>query len=128
MGNVTSAVVSNLAVGTTYFFALSAFDAVGLESELSAEIHWVILAPAENLSLQLAVNYQGQPALTATGPAGWRCELLVSTDLRSWSVLTNFTMKPSGTYQFKDSAVLSNEPSARYYRLSTSTAPGLNPR
>jgi hypothetical protein len=37
-GNVTTYTVSNLPKGQTYFFAVSAYDSVGNESALSAEV------------------------------------------------------------------------------------------
>ncbi|HEU4683027.1 MAG TPA: hypothetical protein VFS39_00815 [Nitrospira sp.] len=38
IGKVNSYVVTNLPTGQTYFFALSAFDTSGNESQLSAEV------------------------------------------------------------------------------------------
>jgi hypothetical protein len=38
IGNVTSYAMTNLPVGQTYFFALSAYDSAGNESPLSAEV------------------------------------------------------------------------------------------
>jgi len=38
VGNVTSYVVSNLAKGSTYFFAVAAYDTSNNESLLSAEV------------------------------------------------------------------------------------------
>ena len=38
IGKVTSYAVSNLPIGQTYFFAMSAYDSAGNESPLSAEV------------------------------------------------------------------------------------------
>lgn len=40
VGLGTSGVVSNLMAGTTYYFATSAYTALGLESDLSSEVVW----------------------------------------------------------------------------------------
>ena len=42
VGNVTQFSISNLVVGTTYFFALSAYDTYGIESDLSAELAYTV--------------------------------------------------------------------------------------
>lgn len=38
VGRVTTYTVANLPSGTTYFFAISAYDSAGNESQLSAEV------------------------------------------------------------------------------------------
>jgi hypothetical protein len=42
IGNTTNATVSSLTAGTTYYFAVSAFNSSGLESALSSEISYTI--------------------------------------------------------------------------------------
>lgn len=44
-GNAASVTVSNFQVGVTYYFALTAYDAVGLESPFSAELVYTIPKP-----------------------------------------------------------------------------------
>jgi hypothetical protein len=39
-GLATNAVVSNLVVGTTYYFAVTAHSSSGLESDFSSEVAW----------------------------------------------------------------------------------------
>ncbi len=45
IGNVTSCAVSNLSAGQTYYFAATAYDTEGFESEFSEEISCTIKAP-----------------------------------------------------------------------------------
>ncbi len=136
VGNLTSAMVSDLLPGMTYFFAASAYNALNLESALSAEIsytvplfpqHIAITPPATAISfnpgtclpqLQLALNGQNQAVLTGTGPPGAAYDLLVCTNLGSWSVLSQVTMSPGGACQFVDTGVFSSNTPNRYYRLS----------
>ena len=40
VGLATSGVVPNLAAGTTYYFAVAAYSASGMESDLSSEVVW----------------------------------------------------------------------------------------
>ena len=56
IGNVTNAIVPSLAYGTTYYFAATALDALGVESAFSNETTWATPtnAPApQNLNLTL---------------------------------------------------------------------------
>ena len=54
VGNVTNATISGLVSGTTYFFAATATDSVGLESEFSNEVTYtvkpVLVVTADNVS------------------------------------------------------------------------------
>src|SRR6266481_7779941 len=42
VGNVTNATISGLIVGTTYYFAVTAYDTYGLESDYSTEISYTV--------------------------------------------------------------------------------------
>jgi hypothetical protein len=56
-GNVTTAVVSNLVRGATYYFALAAYNTRGLESDLSAEVVYTVPSQPVNLAPTLdAIN------------------------------------------------------------------------
>lgn len=116
VGNVTVATVSNLVVGTTYFFAVSAYDIVGLESALSEEISYTVSLP-EPPRLELSMNSRNQAVVTGTGPAGYVYDLLVTSDLEHWISLTNITMDAKGTCEFTDFTVNASMAPSRYYRL-----------
>jgi hypothetical protein len=47
LGLATSAVVTNLAVGTTYYFATTAYTSAGLESDFSNEAVWALQNPPQ---------------------------------------------------------------------------------
>jgi Bacterial Ig domain/Fibronectin type III domain len=58
VGNATTVTVSNLVSGVTYFFAVSAYDTNGQESELSAEVSYTVSGPLNNV-----------PTIALTSPA-----------------------------------------------------------
>ena len=74
VGNVTNATVSGLAAGVTYFFAVTAFDSLGLESAFSSEISYTVPNSAPPaISLTAPVNGTGYQA-----PATINCAATVT--------------------------------------------------
>ena len=69
-GNATTAVVSNLVSGATYFFAATAFDSVGNESEFSAEISHTMVVSNTAPSISGITN-QTIAQDTSTAPLGF---------------------------------------------------------
>jgi regulation of enolase protein 1 (concanavalin A-like superfamily) len=66
-GNVTQATFANLRAGSTYFFAITAYNAYGLDSPLSAELPYSVpVAPVSPPSVALALPASGT---TYTAPA-----------------------------------------------------------
>ena len=57
VGNVTNATLSGLVDGTTYYFALTAYDTAGLESVYSQEISYTV-----------PVSTNGPPSISLTAP------------------------------------------------------------
>ena len=113
-GNVTLTTVSNLLVGSTYYFAVSAVDIIGLESVLSSEVSYTVGAPL-GATLQLTSNPGQGAVISASGPAGYSYDLITSTDLLTWSTIVNLTTDTNGTLQFTDPDAATN--AARFYRL-----------
>lgn len=110
-GNSTSATVTGLTAGTTYFFAVTAYDLLGLESVFSGEISYTVPGMA-----RLAVSHSsGQVWLTGQGPAGYTYDVLTSTDLQNWTAIGSVTTDGNGTFQFADPSAAMN--SLGYYRL-----------
>lgn len=98
VGNATNATLTNLVDGTTYFFAATAYDNIGLESIFSNEVSYepTNIAAA---SLQIALTPGGGFQLNGLGPAGYQYNVLESFDLTNWSAITNVTLDASGIFQ-----------------------------
>lgn len=116
VGDLTTATVSNLVVSTTYYFAVTAYDIAGLESDYSSEISYVVPAPEARLQI---VQQAQSVALTASGPAGSVYSILTSTDLLNWQQVTNLTLDASGTSQFQFPADPSE--AQRFFQLQQSS-------
>lgn len=97
-GNATTTTISGLTPGVTYFFAVKAFDASGVESAFSNEISF---APG-SATLQLSVAANGQAILTVNGLAGHTYNIEATQDLRTWSTLGSVTAGSGGTATYTD--------------------------
>jgi len=87
VGTATSATISGLVEGTTYFFVATASDAQGLESPPSGQISYTV--PGTWLSITSTVNGSSRSVLIASSslvqPA-WT--LQTSSNLRTWTTLS----------------------------------------
>lgn len=110
-GNATSVTISNLAEGVTYYFAATAFDTLGLESDFSDEITYLVPMAA---GVQMRVAPAGQTILTVTGPIGRTYEIQATQDLKTWTNIGTVTLGAGGVLNFTDT----NAPafSKRFYR------------
>ena len=115
-GNATSVTVSNLTAGSTYFFAVTAYDLIGLESEFSQEISYTVPASAR---LEVRPLAGGQMLVTGRGPVGYSYDIQTSRDCQNWAVTGKATMDANGTFQFTDAEAATN--ALRYYRLRQSS-------
>ena len=110
-GGSTTVTVTGLTAGTTYFFAVTAYDLLGLESIFSGEISYTIPGMAK-----LAVaTASGQPLLTGQGPAGYTYDVQSSADLQNWTAIGSVTTDGNGSFQFIDPSAATN--TLGYYRL-----------
>ena len=114
-GSSTSATVTGLTAGATYFFAVTAYDLLGLESVFSGEISYTFPGMAK---LTVA-NVSGQLWLTGQGPAGYTYDVLTSTDLQNWTAIGSVTTDGTGSFQFNDPSAATN--ALGYYRLRQSS-------
>lgn len=112
VGNATSTTVSDLVVGATYYFAVTAYDVVGLESPFSSEISYTVPGLAK---LGLTVLGLGQMQLSGQGPAGYGYAIESSTDLQNWAGIGSVIMSVNGTFQFLYSTAATNM--LNFYRL-----------
>ena len=103
VGNATSATVSNLIAGVTYFFAVSAYDMNHVESDPSGEIPYTVPAPTNNvpaMSLQIHSASGGSFILNGKAQAGQTYNVLASQDLKFWTVIGTVTPDASGSFTF----------------------------
>lgn len=68
LANVTTGTISNLALGTTYFFAATAFDDLGLESDLSNEVTYTTRPPPAAPLLHGIITLAVEDAPDLAGP------------------------------------------------------------
>jgi len=116
VGNATTATVSPLASGVTYFFAVTAYDIAGLESAFSDPVSYTVPATGSNrATLSLSFKQGREVMLTGTAPVGFTYEVLTSADLSHWTTITSVLADPTGSFQL--TAPISAGEAARYYRL-----------
>jgi len=108
----TTATVSGLTNGATYYFAVTAYTSDGLESAFSGEISYTVPA-ARAAKMHVAMNSQTHTALiTGIAPAGYQYEVLASQDLHTWNSIGRLTINSKGSFQFTDPSPPSR---IRYY-------------
>lgn len=112
IGKVTSTTISGLTAGVTYYFAATAYDALGDESAYSAEISYLV--PGGLATVQIRSAPGGQFILTVTGSTGLTYDILASQDLSVWAVIGTVTVDASGSLDFTDTNA-ANFPQ-RFYR------------
>lgn len=110
VGNVTSSLIAGLSNGTSYYFAVTAIDTTGLESEYSNEA--VGLAGGARLLVRITPNRQAVLTLNAAG--GQTFELLATTNLTTWTLLSSVIVGTNGLASYTDTAAPGFR--ARYYK------------
>ena len=113
VGNVTSATISNLTAGVTYYFSATTVDTNGNESAYSNEATFIVPGI---LTMSKGVN-PGDPMLIQFPVAsGHWYEVQASTDLHNWATIGQTAVATSNTWlQFTDPNAGSY--SSRFYRL-----------
>jgi hypothetical protein len=109
-GNVTNNTVPGLAGGVTYFFAVTAYNASGLESTFSNELSYVPVVPSTSVSI--TTGRRG--VLILRGQAGQRHSILATQNFTNWTVIGTVTLGASGSVNFTDPSAASF--SRRFYR------------
>lgn len=131
-GNQTTASVTELVAGKTYYFVVTAYDAAGNESLPSNEVSFTapwpgnllaktVLAPLEPEALNQSPRCEPNPnpagmefAVQVIAPSWPAVTLFASSDLRSWTPLGTVA-NPTGRIVFTD--LESRAFSTRYYRV-----------
>ena len=112
---LTNATLANLTPGTTYFFAVTAYDTNSLESPFSGEISYTVPVLSNLARLKISPGPRGQVQITGTAPVGYGYSVLSSKDLKNWSVLGTVLADASGSFLFLDT--LSPGVKANFYRV-----------
>ena len=99
-GNATSAIISNLVEGATYYFAVTAYNILGLESDYSNEASYTI--PPALARLQIRAAPAGQFVVTVTGHPGRTYEILATQTFTAWTVIGTVTVGAGGSVDFTD--------------------------
>lgn len=115
-GTNTSVTVSGLAVGVTYYFAVTAYDIYGLESAFSNEISYKI--PVSGPTVVLSFSAKTGPVLKGVGTANQAYDVLASTDCKTWTRIGGVVANASGAYQYSDAHATN---SRCFYRLRQTT-------
>jgi len=86
VGNVTTATISGLEAGTTYYFAATTCDSTGIESDYSNIVTYSIPRFA-TLALATIKTEDGRTAMSVTASAAVpdRWALEASSDLKNWT-------------------------------------------
>ena len=128
VGNVTNVTVSGLLIGVTYYFAITAIDAQGQESDYSNEISYRqdLSQPAlPGAQLQIRGGPGGPVVLTVTGPAGQTFDIEATGDFTTWTVIGTVTLDAGGAANFTDPNAANF--SQRFYRARASQPAGQPP-
>ena len=116
IGKATGATISNLVQGATYYFAVTAYDASGLESAFSGEVSYTVPISTNTPVLARVSFVPGTPAvLSGTGNAGDVYTVLATSDLLSWQTLGTATAGLDGSFLFNDPGAISAPD--RFYRV-----------
>lgn len=112
LGDRTTTAVSGLTKGVTYYFAVTAYNAEGLESDPSNEISFVVPG-----ILRMAPNSSTNGATHVEFPveAGRTYILQASEDLSSWTSIWETLGTTNGWIRFTDTNSVAI--SQRFYRL-----------
>lgn len=105
VGNVTTVTVLGLSSGVTYYFAITAMDASGQESDFSNEICYrQELSPLALPGAQLQFHRlsDGQVMLGMTGTVGHTYDIEATEDFTTWTVIGTVTIDPMSSPAFTD--------------------------
>jgi hypothetical protein len=106
-GTATKATISGLMEGTTYYFAVTASNSMGLESDFSDEISYTVQKPFPRL--QIRVTPTRQVVLTVTGQPDHAYEILATETWTTWTVIGTVLTGASGSAVFTGTNAANSE-------------------
>jgi hypothetical protein len=110
-GNATTATISGLIPGTTYYLAATTYNSSSIESPFSSEVSYTVpILPG----VQFRVTPTRQFILTVTGPVGHTYDIQATQDFKTWTVIGTVTVGAGGSLDFTDTNAASF--SKRFYR------------
>jgi Fibronectin type III domain len=113
VGDVSDVTISNLTAGVTYYFAATALDAYGDESDFSSETAYIVPG---TLALAKGSNPGDPMVITFPVAPGQWYEVQASVDLQTWSTIYKTDVESSNEMvQFSDTN--SSAFPSRFYRL-----------
>jgi hypothetical protein len=106
-GSATSATVSNLVSGVTYYFAATTYTATGLESDYSAEASYSVPAPNAPPTLDALTNLtipqdSGEQTVTLTGITSGASNEVQTLTVSAFSSNPGLIPNPNVTYSSPD--------------------------
>jgi len=99
-GNTPSATIGSLIEGVTYFFAVTAYDSLGLESDYSSEVSYLV--PTALPILKVRPGLALQFVLTVAGPVGHVYIIQTTQDFKTWTAIGTVTVPSGGSSEFVD--------------------------
>ena len=119
VGNATSCTITGLVLGTTYYFAVTAYDAQGLESDFSDEVVYTVPLVSASLALKSCCKLpSGNFTITASATNGQTCVLFGATNLSppvTWVPIGTNTADARGVFTCDD--LTATNYSRRFYRV-----------
>ena len=122
VGDITTATVSSLTPGSTYYFVVTAYNVAGLESLPSNQVSFLATAnaaaPAHPVISAIQSVANGAVQLTVTDSIGQTDSVYESSDLQSWTLLST-AVNRTGTLTVDDPGAAGMN--QRFYRASDAT-------
>lgn len=109
-GTMTVNTIPGLVGGVNYFFAVTAYNAEGLESSFSSEVSYMPGAPR----VRTLVTPAGQVVLTVQGLMAHTYDILASQNLVDWIIVGTVTLGSGGSVNFTDTNAANFQ--MRFYR------------
>ncbi len=113
VGSTSATTITGLVNGTTYYFAITAHDAGGLESAFSNEVSYTVSFSR----LQIAANTGAQMVLNIEGVTGQSYTIEATQDLKTWAAIGSVTPGANGSANFVDPNAANF--AQRFYRVRT---------